>query len=93
METEMRLTVKHLNINERMSEETLCFSGDLMVNGVFAAVVRNRGTGGCNEYDWVNARFRDKVEAWAKAQPVEFDCEHLDQIVNDLVYPQSAIYQ
>ena len=46
----MNLELKNLKINERLSEETTCFTATVYVDGKRAFDVANRGNGGPNEY-------------------------------------------
>lgn len=46
----MKCELKNVKINDKLSEETTCFSATLYVDGVRTAEVANRGTGGCDEY-------------------------------------------
>jgi hypothetical protein len=43
------ITLKKVNLNEALSEETPCFSADVYENGKLIAHISNRGHGGCNE--------------------------------------------
>lgn len=58
----MKLSVKNVKIHDDMSEETMCYSATLYVDGVRAAGVSNRGQGGCNEYRWADGRCGFDVE-------------------------------
>lgn len=44
------LELKAIKINKSMSEETLCFSAAIYLDGVNVGTVMNRGHGGPNEY-------------------------------------------
>lgn len=46
----MKIELKNLKINERLSEETVCFSATVYVDGKRAFEACNRGHGGANEY-------------------------------------------
>lgn len=46
----MKIELKNLKINERLSEETTCFSATVYVDGKRAFEASNRGHGGANEY-------------------------------------------
>ena len=48
----MAITVKNVKIHQELSEETLCFSASVYFNGKRVGVAKNRGRGGCNDYDW-----------------------------------------
>ena len=45
-----RLSIEKLEVNERLSEETLCFSADLVLNGKVIGICSNRGHGGCADF-------------------------------------------
>ncbi len=49
------LTLKNLVTNEKLSEETVCFSAKLYVDGTLTAEVANRGCGGCHETYWLKS--------------------------------------
>jgi len=46
----MKIELKKISFNERMSEETNCFVADLYINGKKAGYCKNDGRGGCTEY-------------------------------------------
>lgn len=45
------IEIKSLRVIKSMSQETLCFSANVYVNGKIFCVVSNHGHGGCNDYD------------------------------------------
>lgn len=51
--------LRAVKVNQALSEETLCFSATLYVDGKKAATVGNRGHGGPDEWTWAS----DAVEA------------------------------
>lgn len=63
-----RVTLKRLTVAQRLSEETLCYSADLYLDGRKAATVSNHGQGGqteirpCGEHNQ-NLRARDQLMA------------------------------
>lgn len=68
----MKVEIKNLKTLKSLSEETLCFTATVYIDGVKACEASNHGQGGCNEYHAVNAegqKMMDKLEAWAKTQP------------------------
>jgi hypothetical protein len=83
------LSLRKLKVHLDMSEETTAFSAELYADGVKVAFVRNNGTGGCHEYHWydhgVGREMEIAVHEWARKQPLEFDFEHLDQIVSHMI--------
>jgi len=46
----MKIELKKISFNERMSEETNCFVADLYINGKKVGYVKNEGHGGCTDY-------------------------------------------
>ena len=82
----MKIEIKNLKINERLSEETLCFSATVYVDGKRAFEACNRGHGGANEYhgDY------DAAAAYAATLPpytsevgsLPYD---LDMLIGDLI--------
>lgn len=81
----MKLELRGLKVDSKLSRETIAFTADLYADGVKAAVARNHGHGASNLYDWVSREARERVEAWAAAQPTTYEFEKLDQIVNRLI--------
>lgn len=82
----MKIELKNLKINERLSEETTCFSATVYVDGKRAFEACNRGHGGANEYhgDY------DAAAAYAATLPpytssvgsLPYD---LDMLIDDLI--------
>lgn len=65
------LQLKSVRIYELMSEETVCFSASLYLDGVLVGSARNHGHGAANEYD-IKPKFRkawDEFEKFCEAQP------------------------
>src|SRR6185437_6844340 len=46
----MEIVLKNIKVNERLSEETTCFSATIYIDGVRAGEASNRGYGGMTEY-------------------------------------------
>lgn len=67
----MKLELKSIEYSSKMSEETLCYSAVLYVDGRKACHVANRGTGGCDEQHWLDRTVEAKVTAHFAAMPVE----------------------
>lgn len=87
----MKLELKKITHNARLSEETDNFAATLYVDGVKAAEVSNHGTGGPNNYHWYDRSLEPKVEAYVKTLPeyrfedgstIEMD---LDLVVSELL--------
>jgi hypothetical protein len=45
----MKVELKNVKINKQLSDETVCFSADLWLDGMKAGTASNRGHGGNNE--------------------------------------------
>ena len=43
------INIKNVKVNKALSEETICFSGELLVNGI-SIPISNRGNGGAHMY-------------------------------------------
>ena len=62
-------SLKKVFVNQRMSEETTCFSADVYRDGVKVLSVTNRGFGGShNYYDYVKGALAE-ADAYAKTRP------------------------
>ena len=66
----MELTLKTVNINQAMSDETLCFDATIYADGKRAGTVCNRGCGGSNEYHWADSVLGVEIEVWAENQVI-----------------------
>lgn len=62
----MKIELKKISFNERMSEETSCFVADLYINGKRVGYVKNDGHGGCTDYRG-NSKEDNQVIADAEA--------------------------
>lgn len=65
----MLIQLKNVRINNRISEETTCFSASLWIDGKKAADVMNRGCGGDNEYHFADRALQTRFEAFCAAMP------------------------
>lgn len=52
----MEIVLKNIKVNERLSEETTCFSATIYIDGVRAGEASNRGYGGITEYRGYDAQ-------------------------------------
>lgn len=71
------LTLKKLQLNETMSEETACFSADLYDDGILVAYVSNRGHGGSNDFYPVKGKTYSDI---AKYDNIDTECEILTMV-------------
>lgn len=69
----MKIEVKKISHNARLSEETMCFSADLYIDGKNIGTVSNRGHGGSNDfgvYGAENQAAMYRAEQFCKELPV-----------------------
>jgi hypothetical protein len=79
----MKIELKNLKINERLSEETTCFSATVYVDGKRAFEAANRGHGGCNEY---RGAYEAAAAYAATLPPYEGRLPYdLDMLIDDLI--------
>ena len=62
----MKVELKGLQIVERMSEETMCFTANVYVDGKKAGHAENRGTGGSTDVRIAPPELAKKVEEYGK---------------------------
>lgn len=79
------LSLRRVLTYPRRSEETTCFSAELLAGTVKVADVDNDGGGGSHKYLWTSHFYRKMITAWALAQETEYPVDKLDQIVNKLL--------
>ena len=84
------VSVKNVKIHMDMSEETLCFSASVYMDGRRVGTASNRGHGGSNEYrldpdgrDDINLWLKDADLVWSDGDAVTF--ERLDFVIGELV--------
>jgi hypothetical protein len=92
----MKLTLSKLKIHKDMSEETIAFTADIMLDGKLVGHVANKGCGGCNNTYWRDHAKGQLIENWAEAQTViipagdcyeAFELEHekLDHFIGEII--------
>lgn len=68
----MNIVLKKIRYNDRMSDETSCFSAEIWMDGQKLADVSNQGCGGSNAYypvgGYSNPKWTELCE-WCKKQP------------------------
>lgn len=69
----MKCELKNVRVNQRLSEETACFSATLYIDGVRAADVGNRGHGGPNEYHFKDRDLEKRFYAYCESLPPKPD--------------------
>ncbi len=63
----MKIELRRISHNARLSEETEAFAADLYIDGEKRGTVSNRGHGGCHDYsDWNTAK---ELNEYAKTLP------------------------
>ena len=68
----MKIELKKISFNERMSQETNCFIADLYINGIKVGECSNEGHGGCTNYGSSTKEGKEliaKAEAYFKSLP------------------------
>jgi hypothetical protein len=71
----MKLQLKKVKIYDELSEETICFTAELYVDGKKVAVVKNSGQGGSTDVYYINGIPIEevrKLEEYAKKHPVVY---------------------
>jgi|JFJP01.1.fsa_nt_gi copper chaperone CopZ len=91
----MKIELKRISFNERMSEETNCFSADLYIDGKKVGSCKNDGRGGCTNYGGNSTADYDiikEAEAYCKTLPkvkssfdnFEFE-QSLESVIDELL--------
>jgi len=85
----MKIELKKISFNERMSDETNCFIADLYINGKRVGECNNDGRGGCTNYGG-NTKEDNvliaKAEKYCKALPHgEYGEITLEDMINDFL--------
>ena len=88
----MKIELKSIKFNERMSEETNCFTANLYVNDKKLCYVENTGKGGCSDYVLYvskNAPLLKEVEAYCKTLPdIKYNTitikQNLETVIDEL---------
>jgi len=86
----MNITLHNPKINDKMSEETLCFTADLKLDGEIVGEVLNRGNGGCNIYHWFKSGVSIQFQEFTEALNFESDIEKDDQFIFQLLQKHFA---
>lgn len=96
----MKIELKKISVNERMSQETTMFIADLYIDGRKVGYCRNEGCGGCTDYHGdtsstfgytnINNELIAKAEAYCKTLPdVKFGDmtwkQSLEGVIDELV--------
>jgi len=65
----MEITLKTVQVYDGMSEETVCFSASVYIDGKRVATASNRGYGGPNHYDWIVKDAEKQLADYAASLP------------------------
>ena len=80
----MKVELKKFKPHQDLSEETLCFSAHIWIDGKPAGHVRNRGHGGSHDYDFTDPETRRTFETHARKITGEaFD--PMDDLIDRLI--------
>lgn len=63
----MKIELRRINHNPKLSEETNAFSAEIWIDGERAFEARNQGQGGCDFYRQLGRWSEAEVDAWLKA--------------------------
>lgn len=84
----MKIELKNFKFYNRLSEETLCFVGNIWVNGIKCGYAENSGKGGCTSYHSEGTQESKKLIAEAE-DFCDFNdtnlSDYLDELALDLV--------
>jgi len=64
----MKLEMKNVKVYDSMSEETICFEGNLYKDGIKVGRVENSGKGGCHRYEF-NFSVEKEMDEYCKTLP------------------------
>ena len=76
-----KLSLMKVKFHEDMSEETACFSGLLVEDGIIVAHVSNTGQGGCNDYRPFE-RAINNIDLYGRYGQLDVDC-HIMQLAEE----------
>jgi hypothetical protein len=92
----MKIELKKISFNERMSEETNCFVADLYINGKNVGECKNEGHGGCT---WYRGNSKEanvliqEAEAYCKTLPkVKWKDKEWEQSLESYIDEQLEAY-
>lgn len=90
----VKITIKKFTVNKALSEETLCFSATVFVDGKMAFSVLNRGNGGCHEYSTYGIengrKLLDSAMSYARNLKKD-DFEALDCLLLEMIEDRKLI--
>jgi hypothetical protein len=86
----MKIDLKKIEVLEANSDETLCFSAHLYIDGVFVGSVHNNGQGEANRYYFKDNKIREEFFSYCRNLP-DFDSPYgtltsdEDLVIGDLI--------
>jgi hypothetical protein len=92
----MEIDLKKIKTLEANSDETLCFSAHLYIDGAFVATVQNNGQGEANRYYFDDNKIREEFISYCRALP-DFDSPYgpleadEDMVIGDLIAKKMEI--
>ena len=72
----MKITLKKVKVYDELSEETICYTAEIHVDGKKVATVRNSGQGGSTDVYYAEGSHSDgaqRLEEYAKENPVVYN--------------------
>lgn len=82
------IQLRNLKVHDDISEETVCFSATIVMDGRVVGYVQNDGKGGCNSYHFepgMQEVFDAAVEKYKANCKPEFEFELDDQMVDEVM--------
>ncbi len=97
----MKIELRKLSINTRLSEETICFSADIFIDGIKCGTASNRGYGGSTDYDHLNTDsskmlIKNAEKFCAAMPPIDLGMNgrtmpmSLEHYIDELVYAEDS---
>lgn len=97
----MQIELRKLSINTRLSEETVCFSADIFIDGTKAGYASNRGHGGSTDYNHLNTDtsrmlIKNAEKFCAAMAPIDLGMSGrtipmtLEHYIDELVYAEDS---
>ena len=65
----MNVELKSVKVYDKLSEETICFTATIVINGKKVGEAKNDGHGGCTHYRFFDEKIGEEFETYAKSLP------------------------
>lgn len=83
----MNITLSKLSINTRLSEETVCFSADIKLDGRKVGDASNRGHGGPTDVHWDDVEAGKQIATYAATKyPDSKFVSAVESLIDDMVF-------